>query len=192
MATLRIWARKLWFPKTFSPVFMESPAHLHLNSKKYNVMKNTITLSLCFTEGFFPWVKVGMLCLIILVAMPTFGQTSQPASKERSGLNQTFTGRVLDQGEPLPGANIYSVSTENGTVTDTDGYFTLTGVESGELFICSFIGYESKEFIIPENPSQLIEIQMEGQIVWTGSLQVAMTEKPGFFKKMKHTIAGLF
>ena len=58
----------------------------------------------------------------------------------------TITGTVIDSelDGPLPGANIKVVGTNNGTVTDFDGNFTLEVKKAtGEIEI-SFVGYERK------------------------------------------------
>lgn len=61
---------------------------------------------------------------------------------------QTITGRILDElGEPLPGANILvKEQPKIGTVTNFDGYYTLTGFSPGKItLIVSFIGYADKQ-----------------------------------------------
>ena len=53
----------------------------------------------------------------------------------------TVTGKVVDKnGEPIIGANIVVKGTNNGTITDVDGNFTLQ-VPSNAQLIFSFIGY---------------------------------------------------
>jgi len=52
-----------------------------------------------------------------------------------------ITGRVVDaEGQPIIGANIVEVGTTNGTVTDVDGYFSLS-VEPDATIRISYIGY---------------------------------------------------
>lgn len=58
-----------------------------------------------------------------------------------------FTGKVLDAetGEPLVGANIYSLSNfAMGTITDVDGVFALEkeSFSEGDVLLISFIGYK--------------------------------------------------
>ncbi len=58
-------------------------------------------------------------------------------------------GRVTDQddGEPILGASIQIVGTYNGTVTDYDGNFILTGIKPGDYTIkVQYMGYGTKEF----------------------------------------------
>lgn len=58
--------------------------------------------------------------------------------------NSIIKGRVLDRNFPLPGATTVVAGTNNGAVTDFDGYFTITGVAPGNYeFSVSYIGYET-------------------------------------------------
>ena len=53
-------------------------------------------------------------------------------------------GRVLDaNGEPVIGATVKVQGTQNATVTDLDGNYTLNNVSGGQLVI-SYIGYQSQ------------------------------------------------
>ncbi|MCQ2347006.1 MAG: TonB-dependent receptor [Paludibacteraceae bacterium] len=50
---------------------------------------------------------------------------------------------VDDQGQPLPGANVYWAGTQNGTTTDADGKFELEPVHTTHLLVTSFVGYHN-------------------------------------------------
>ncbi|MCG8385178.1 MAG: carboxypeptidase-like regulatory domain-containing protein, partial [Cytophagales bacterium] len=53
----------------------------------------------------------------------------------------SVSGRVLDEiDQPLPGATVLEKDTQNGTVTDYDGRFTLSVADDATLLI-SFLGY---------------------------------------------------
>ncbi len=56
-------------------------------------------------------------------------------------------GNVLDEeGTPLPGASVLINDGEMGTMTDSDGFFMLRGLKSGEQnLIVSYLGYETQE-----------------------------------------------
>src|SRR5574344_19431 len=51
---------------------------------------------------------------------------------------------VGSNGEPIIGATIMVKETKNGTVTDFDGNFSISNVQSGTLVI-SYVGYKTKE-----------------------------------------------
>lgn len=56
---------------------------------------------------------------------------------------QTVTGRVTDsQGGPIPWANVFQSGTQNGVMTDDDGYYRIEIKSSEAELIASFIGYQ--------------------------------------------------
>jgi TonB-linked SusC/RagA family outer membrane protein len=63
----------------------------------------------------------------------------------------TITGRVLDEtNTPLPGVNVVLKGTTNGTVTDSDGNYSLAIPDdaAGGTLMFSFIGYSTVEEVI--------------------------------------------
>ncbi|MBQ0034427.1 MAG: TonB-dependent receptor [Bacteroidales bacterium] len=62
---------------------------------------------------------------------------------------QTVSGTVIDEaGEPLIGVSIQVKGTTNGTITDFDGNFTLTNLNSSDVLVFSYIGYGNKEMTV--------------------------------------------
>jgi TonB-dependent starch-binding outer membrane protein SusC len=63
------------------------------------------------------------------------------------GFQADVKGTVYDYltREPLPGVTIQIEGTTRGTVTDVNGAFSLSGVQSGDVLIFSFIGYIREE-----------------------------------------------
>lgn len=58
----------------------------------------------------------------------------------------TVTGLVTDdKGQFLPGVSISVKGTKQGTITATDGKYTISGLENDAVLIFSFVGYASKE-----------------------------------------------
>ncbi len=72
--------------------------------------------------------------LLALVVQFTFAQQKK------------VTGTVTDaqSGEPLPGVNVVIKGTQNGTVTDFDGKFSITA-SPDDVLVFSYIGYQDKE-----------------------------------------------
>ncbi|MEM7108028.1 MAG: TonB-dependent receptor [Bacteroidota bacterium] len=69
-----------------------------------------------------------------------------------------ISGTVTDEnGEGLPGTSIIIEGTSKGTVTDIAGFYQLSA-ESGDVFVFSFLGYESQKKII--NEAQTLNVQM--------------------------------
>ncbi|MCC8144348.1 MAG: TonB-dependent receptor [Tannerellaceae bacterium] len=59
------------------------------------------------------------------------------------------SGTILDDtGEPLIGVNVIVKGTTNGTITDFDGNFTLSGVNTGDVISASYIGYLPQEVTV--------------------------------------------
>ena len=59
---------------------------------------------------------------------------------------QTVSGKIKDtKGEALVGASVLVKGTKNGTVTNTEGAFTLNSVPKGSTLVVSFVGYTNKE-----------------------------------------------
>ena len=59
---------------------------------------------------------------------------------------QSVTGIVVDeQGEPLIGAAVQVANTTQGTITDIDGNFVLSGVSAGTVLQVSYMGYLPQE-----------------------------------------------
>jgi outer membrane cobalamin receptor len=88
-----------------------------------------------------------------------------------------ITGTVVDSetNEPLPGASVIIKGTQNGTTTDFDGLFSISGADGTTLTI-SYIGYGSqevlsgKDLVIALNPSP----NVLGEVVVTsGVIDVA-------------------
>jgi len=86
-----------------------------------------------------------------------------------------FQGRVLDENKkPLQGATITIKGTNKVTATDKNGNFVFPDVYPGDVFIISFIGYNSTTLVLQPNQTD-IEVQMVleqgklGDVVITGT-----------------------
>lgn len=85
----------------------------------------------------------------------------------------TISGRVVDvQGQPLPGVNVMIKGTNQGTVTDMNGYFTLQSAGSNAVLALSYVGYTplevnpqeaaGKEITLTEDMMALNEVVVVG------------------------------
>lgn len=80
-------------------------------------------------------VKAAMAAVLLLMVVGTGTALAQTSGR-------TITGKVLDENnQPMPGVTIIVDGTTNGTMTGSDGTFTLGGVPSGATVIVSCIGY---------------------------------------------------
>ncbi|MEG1837923.1 MAG: TonB-dependent receptor [Bacteroidaceae bacterium] len=61
----------------------------------------------------------------------------------------TVSGAVFDNsGEPIIGASVLIKGTSNGTITDLNGKFNLTNVQTNSTVIVSYIGYVTQEISV--------------------------------------------
>lgn len=93
-------------------------------------------------------VKAAMAAVLLLWLVGTGTALAQQSGK-------TITGKVLDENnQPMPGVTIIVDGTTNGTMTGSDGTFTLGGVPSGATVIVSCIGYTNQ--VLPEGKSNYV------------------------------------
>lgn len=93
-------------------------------------------------------VKAAMAAVLLLMVVGTGTALAQQSGK-------TITGKVLDENNyPMPGVTIIVDGTTNGTMTGSDGTFTLGGVPSGATVIVSCIGYTDQ--VLPEGKSNYV------------------------------------
>ena len=83
------------------------------------------------------------LKLLLLGAMLLSGQLAWSQTK-------SISGKATDSkdGTPLPGVSVLVKGTASGTVTGSDGTFTLAVPEKTSALIFSYLGYSSKEVAI--------------------------------------------
>lgn len=97
--------------------------------------------------------RSGLLAFCIML-MVLFGQNVAQAQ------NAEVTGTVKDQvtGEVLPGVSVTVKGTQLGTMTDSDGKYTVN-VQPGVTLVFSFIGYENAEAVVGNNTVINIELK---------------------------------
>lgn len=85
----------------------------------------------------------------------------QKKSKEDSPESFVVKGIVMDEHDPLIGVNIVLKGTNIGTTTDFDGKFVFSEpLKKGDILIFNYIGYNTKEYIIKESSSIVVNIKM--------------------------------
>lgn len=88
--------------------------------------------------------------IVITVTPLTEKSTANAAQdKDQQGIVKV-SGTVKDEtGEPLPGVSVKVKNKNIGTVTNTDGKFSLTA-EIGSLLIFSYVGFENQEVTVEQ------------------------------------------
>ncbi|NLN49545.1 MAG: TonB-dependent receptor plug domain-containing protein, partial [Clostridiales bacterium] len=76
----------------------------------------------------------------------------------------TVSGRVTDKNDqPLPGVTVVVKGTTQGTITDTNGEYTLTNLPSGATLVFSFVGMRTQEMIVGQQVR--INVVMEEETI---------------------------
>ena len=102
---------------------------------------------------------VGLCFLGMIGAQQASAATESVASVQQS---RQATGRVADSQGPLIGATVMEKGTNNVTVTDFNGHFTLN-VKSGATLVISYVGYETQEVKAGDNLN--VTLAEDGHIV---------------------------
>ncbi len=113
-------------------------------------MKRKVSINYLFFNN-IAWRLIMFVLLGAGIFIPVYGQESIKIS-----------GQVLDAGndETLIGVTIQVVGTNNGTITDVNGNFTLYNIESSDAKIkFSYVGYKAVVVDIPQN--KIINVKLE-------------------------------
>jgi len=96
---------------------------------------------------------------------------------------RTVSGQLTDDGEPLIGASIVVPGTTSGTITDLDGFFSLTVPEGYSNIEVSYVGYQGQTLDITGRDDYLGVIQMESgmvgleEVVITGVMDIVQDRR---------------
>jgi TonB-dependent starch-binding outer membrane protein SusC len=113
------------------------------------------------TKLYLPLSKKLAVLLLTLITTVAWSQT------------RTVTGKVTnaDDGTALPGVNIIEKGTSNGTVTDSDGGFSLT-VKDNATLVFSFVGMATQEIAVGSQTkvdvSMVADLTNLGEVVVVG------------------------
>jgi len=73
----------------------------------------------------------------------------------------TITWKVVSADGALPGTHLWKKSNYTiNNVTDSDGFFSISGLQLGDTIICSFIGFKEFSFEVAASTDR-ITIKME-------------------------------
>ena len=102
---------------------------------------------------------IGLCFLGVISAQQVSAATESVASVQQT---QQATGHVEDSQGPLIGATVMEKGTNNGTVTDFEGNFTLN-VKPGATLVISYVGYESLE--VKAGANVHVNLKEDGHVV---------------------------
>jgi TonB-linked SusC/RagA family outer membrane protein len=99
--------------------------------------------------------------------------------------NRDIRGKVVDDtGAPVPGVTILLRGTTNGTTTDFNGEFSLSGVPVGTFLDFSFIGLKSKSVEVTSNVA-VMNVTLETEVTQLEEMVVV-----GYGTQKKQSIVG--
>ncbi len=126
-----------------------------------------------------------VLCFLFLI----FCGVSGYAQRDR-----TISGIVLDEnGEPLPAAHVRQVEQTKGeelaaVITDLNGHFRLTLVDTAKEIQISFMGYDTQKVALTQETSYRIVLQPSAEllkeVVVTGYQTISRERATGSFAKV--------
>lgn len=92
----------------------------------------------------------------------------QAAAQPDSGTTELFamnpafpvTGKIVDEkDQPLPGVSVRINKSDQGTVSDVNGGFTLNAVKETDTLTFSFIGYQNQSIVVGSQKTLAIKMQ---------------------------------
>ncbi|HTF27745.1 MAG TPA: carboxypeptidase-like regulatory domain-containing protein, partial [Flavitalea sp.] len=110
-------------------------------------MKPTLLLSIFIKARFIlcTFILSGPLCS----ALWANDGSSPPANNFHNTYffqDSTVTGKITDKGgNPITGVSVLEKGTQNGTITDNDGRYTLKVKDPRNPLVVSFVGYTTRE-----------------------------------------------
>jgi TonB family protein len=115
------------------------------------------------------------------LAIPTEDRSVSPGSPQQNIVGQVTS---MDDGSPLPGVNVVVKGTNQGTVTDANGNYSLPGQGNTLVLEFSFIGMKTVDAAVNNNlkndirmtqdATQLSEVVITGESVQSNSLDGAL------------------
>ncbi len=121
----------------------------------------------------------------IVVVKPVSQKKGEPEKKK----TRTIKGRITDEnGQPIPGANVWLKGTTTGVPSDVNGNYILTFDEKYNVVVVSFVGYKSIEETIGNreeiNFKLVPDDETIDEVVVTGYQTISKERSTGAFAKV--------
>ena len=108
-------------------------------------------LNQLFSQGKINYTIVGRQIVLSTSKGQTIAQQPRP-----------IYGKVTDSsGNPLPGVTVVVKGTTQGTITGTDGNYSLTNVSPDVTLVFSFVGMKTQEFLVAGKTNMNVEMTEE-------------------------------
>lgn len=130
-------------------------------SQKVTVAMHNKTIGEILTAVFneIPYSFKEMENNVILIERKSDSESGSYGDQQKS-----VTGKIVDNsGFPLPGATVLVKGTNNGTVTNSDGIYSISNVSPASVLVFSFVGMKTQEVTVAEQT--IINIEMEEESI---------------------------
>lgn len=93
----------------------------------------------------------------LLAMVEDFNNERKPVIKGR-----IITGQIIDDRDliPLPGVYITVKNQQSGTLTDTEGRFSLSVAPDTEILLVDFIGFQKEEIVLSKKSNYVVGLTM--------------------------------
>ena len=110
-------------------------------------------------------ISQALLSVVISVGTLTASQATSFGNLSHITIDRDIKGKVTDDGgQPLPGVSIIVKGSSTGTVSNSDGAFSLSVPEGGNpILVFSFVGYISKEVTVGNQTSYDVQLIVDSK-----------------------------
>ena len=128
-------------------------------------LKKRIIMMTKNKQSRFQWIRtLAIIPMLALMTVTLSGREIQVIVPEASNLNttedKTIKGTVTDEnGQPVINAIIMLKGSKTGTVTKTDGTYSLSNIPNGSVLLFQMFNYDSKEVAV--NNQNVINVQLK-------------------------------
>lgn len=134
------------------------------DQKEINLKKKQMKTHVTFTQKIW---YVTILVVTVFAFNPMYGQSGSSTSQK----GRIIKGMVSNPQGPLEGANVILKGENQGTVTNAKGEFKFpVALETGDVLVISFLGYESIEFKIKADTKFVKAILSDEVIEFMGAV----------------------
>lgn len=130
-------------------------------------------------------LKITYVILFLIGSIPYLQAKEEPISeKEIKMQEEIVTGTVTNEdGQHIPGVSVVEKGTNNGTVTDFDGNYTLEISNQDAILVFSYLGFETVE--IPVDDQEIINVSLSYAVAQLEEMVVV-----GYKSQAKSKITG--
>jgi TonB-linked SusC/RagA family outer membrane protein len=125
-------------------------------------------------SGIFPLLgkKLKLLVIVNLALIILLTCSSQVNASPKAGQQQnTVTGKVIDKNsQPLPGVSVIIKGTTRGTITDSEGIYSIPNVPGNVTLQFSFVGMVDQEVVVGNQTT--INVTMQEEAIGLGEVVV--------------------